>query len=341
MGRLPAAAGGDRPRAGARWLRRPAPRHPDPDARSGSTPGGDLPVTAARPWQGVVVAMTLPFRDDLSVDLDRLQEHVGWLAAEGCDGVTPNGSLGEYQALSGAERADVVRAVVEAAPAGCSVVPGVGAYGGHQSRRWAEQAAEAGAHAVLALPPNGYRAGPDEVVAHYREVAAAGLPVVTYNNPYDTKVDLTPELLATLAEIDGVVAVKEFSGDVRRIHRLQELCPQLDVLAGADDVLLELLVLGAVGWIAGFPNALPRESRALYDLGAAGRLQEALPVYRRLHPAFRWDSRTEFVQAIKLGQDVVGRYGGPARLPRLPLPAEVEAQVRKDVEQAVGAGLDA
>jgi dihydrodipicolinate synthase/N-acetylneuraminate lyase len=293
------------------------------------------------PWHGVVVAIATPFTDDLAVDFDRLQKHVRWLAVNGCHGVTPNGSLGEYQTLSEAERADVVRAVVEAAPEGCSVVPGVAAYGGHQSRRWAEQARDAGADAVLALPPNAYRAGRAEVVAHYREVAGAGLPVVTYNNPYDTRVDLTPELLADVAEIDGIVAVKEFSGDVRRIHRIRELCPQVDVLAGADDVLLELLLLGAVGWIAGFPNALPASSVRLYELGRAGDLAAALPLYRTLHRAFTWDSKPEFIQAIKLAMDMGGRYGGPCRLPRLPLPPEVEAEVRKDVELALGAEAEA
>jgi dihydrodipicolinate synthase/N-acetylneuraminate lyase len=288
-----------------------------------------------KPWHGVVVAIATPFTDDHAVDYDRLQDHVRWLADNGCHGVTPNGSLGEYQTLTDTERADIVRAAVEASPAGFSVVPGVAAYSGPQARRWAEQAAEAGAHAVLALPPNAYRAGRDEVLAHYREVTAAGLPVVTYNNPYDTRVDLTPELLADVAEIDGIVAVKEFSGDVRRIHRILELCPQVDVLAGADDVLLELLMLGAVGWIAGFPNALPRASVRLYELGRAGRLDEALPLYRALHPAFRWDSKPEFIQAIKLGMDMAGRYGGPTRLPRLPLPPEVESQVRRDVAIAM------
>lgn len=194
------------------------------------------------PWHGVIVAIATPFREDLSVDFDTLQEHVRWLAEQGCHGVTPNGSLGEYQTLTDTERADVVRAVIEAAPVGCSVIPGVGAYGWHQSRRWAQNAADAGAQAVLALPPNAYRASEQEVLAHYREVAAVGLPVVAYNNPFDTRVDLTPELLAALAQIDGIVAVKEFSGDVRRLHRIAELAPQLDVLAGADDVLVELVL---------------------------------------------------------------------------------------------------
>ncbi|MFS8498294.1 MAG: dihydrodipicolinate synthase family protein [Micromonosporaceae bacterium] len=294
-------------------------------------------MTAHKPWQGIVVAIPTLFREDLSVDLDRVQEHVRWLAEQGCHGVAPCGSLGEYQTLSDSERADVVRAAVEAAPPGFSVVAGVGGYGSHQSRRWAEQAAQAGAHAVLALPPNNYRAEPADVVAHYREVAAVGLPVVTYNNPYDTKVDLTPELLATVAEIDGIVAVKEFSGDVRRLHRIRDLCPHIDVIVGADDVLLELVLCGAKGWIAGFPNALPAVSRRLYDLCASRDVDAALALYAELFPIFTWDTKPVFVQAIKLAMEMAGRYGGPCRPPRGPLPPEQERQVRRDMQRALAA----
>jgi 1-pyrroline-4-hydroxy-2-carboxylate deaminase len=294
------------------------------------------PRDPQRPWRGVLVATAVPFREDGSVDLDRYAEHVAWLAAEGCDGVVPNGSLGEYQTLTPEERTAVVRAAADAAPDGVAVVPGVAAYGADESRRWAEQARESGAPAVMALPPNAYRAEDAEVVAHYREVARAGLPIVAYNNPFDTRVDLTPELLARVAEeVPELVAVKEFSGDVRRVHQIRELAPRVDVLAGADDVLLELMLMGCVGWIAGFPNALPGPSVEVYRRGLAGDLAGALPLYRALHPIFRWDSRKEFVQAIKLAMDAVGRYGGPTRLPRLPLPPGEEAQVRKDLEVAL------
>ncbi|NUT32973.1 MAG: dihydrodipicolinate synthase family protein [Hamadaea sp.] len=306
------------------------------------------PGTSARPagiaarsprasaWHGVLVAIATPFRSDLSVDYDRLQEHVAWLAANGCHGIVPNGSLGEYQTLTDEERAAIVTAVVEAAPEGVSVVPGVGAYGGHQGKRWAEQAAQAGAHAVMSLPPNAYAASPAEVVAHYEAVASAGLPVVAYNNPFDTKVDLTPELLADLHGRGLIQAVKEFSGDVRRLHRIHELAPGLDVLAGADDVLLELVTQGAVGWIAGFPNALPSQSVQLYELCRTGELEKALPLYRQVHAAYRWDSKPLFVQAIKLGMDLAGRYGGPCRPPRLPLTPELHAQVTADMRKALG-----
>ncbi|MER5887041.1 dihydrodipicolinate synthase family protein [Streptomyces sp. NPDC001941] len=285
-----------------------------------------------------MVATALPLRDDLSVDYDAFADNVAWLVANGCDGVVPNGSLGEYQTLTDEERARVVRVAVEAAGDGARVMPGVSAYGSAESRRWAEQAAEAGAGSVLLLPPNAYRADDATVRAHYAETARAGLPVVAYNNPYDTRVDLTPALLAALHAEGSIVAVKEFSGDVRRAYEIAELAPGLDLLVGADDVLLELVLAGAVGWIAGYPNALPVSSAALYRAAAEGDLDTALPLYRSLHSLLRWDSKTEFVQAIKLSMEIAGRPAGPTRPPRSPLTSEQEAAVRAATEKALADG---
>ncbi|WP_406864604.1 dihydrodipicolinate synthase family protein [Streptomyces sp. HUAS MG47] len=290
--------------------------------------------TPERPWRGIMVATTLPLRGDHSVDYDAYAEHVRWLLDNGCDGVVPNGSLGEYQTLTGDERERVVRTAVDVA-GGARVMPGVSAYGSREARRWAEHAAELGCGSVLLLPPNGYRADEAAVRDHYREVARAGVPVVAYNNPIDTKVDLVPALLARLHHDGSVVAVKEFSGDVRRGYEIAELAPELDLLIGADDVLLELAVAGAVGWVAGYPNALPAACAALYRAAVAGDLDTARPLYRTLHPLLRWDSRTEFVQAIKLSMDVAGRSGGPTRPPRLPLTGETEAAVRAATEKAL------
>lgn len=287
--------------------------------------------TPRKPWHGVMVATALPLAGDLSVDFDRFGAHVRGLVEAGCDGVCPNGSLGEYHNLTPDERARVVRTAVEAI-GGDRVMPGVGAYGSAESRQWAEQAKEAGAGSVLLLPPNAYRADDRIVEAHYAEVAKAGIPVVAYNNPHDTKVDLRPDLLARLYEKGYIVAVKEFSGDVRRAYEIAELAPGLDLLIGADDVLLELALAGAKGWIAGYPNALPKNSVALYRAAVAGDLDTALPLYRAMHPLLRWDSKTEFVQAIKLSMDVAGGYGGPCRAPRLPLTAEQEKVVRAATE---------
>ncbi|MEV7249586.1 dihydrodipicolinate synthase family protein [Streptomyces cyaneofuscatus] len=300
-----------------------------------------MPRTRIHPWHGVMVATTLPFREDLSVDHDAFADHVRSLIDAGCDGVVPNGSLGEYQTLTDDERRRVVETAVEAAGDGARVMPGVSAYGSAEARRWAEQAADAGAGSVLLLPPNVYRADEAAVRAHYVEVARAGLPVVAYNNPYDTRVDLTPALLAQLHEAGDIVAVKEFTGDVRRAWEIAERAPGLDLLIGADDVLLELAVAGAVGWIAGFPNALPGSCTALYRAAVAGDLDTAVPLYRKLHPLLRWDSRTEFVQAIKASQDVVAEgSGGPCRPPRTPLAPQDQAIVRALTEKLLAEGLD-
>ncbi|MGW7255342.1 dihydrodipicolinate synthase family protein [Streptomyces sp. NPDC054834] len=295
-------------------------------------------MTDHRPWHGVLVATALPLDDDLTVNYDRYAEHCAWLVDNGCDGVVPNGSLGEYQVLTPAERAKVVETAV-AAVGGRRVMPGVAAYGSAEARRWAEQAREAGCGAVMLLPPNAYRADERSVLAHYAEVAKAGLPVVAYNNPIDTKVDLVPELLAQLHDEGLIHGVKEFSGDVRRAYRIAELAPELDLLIGADDVLLELAIAGARGWVAGYPNALPTACVELYHAATGGDLVTAERLYRQLHPLLRWDSRTEFVQAIKLSMDVVGRYGGPVRPPRMPLASEQEAAVRAATGKAVAAGL--
>jgi 4-hydroxy-tetrahydrodipicolinate synthase len=295
-------------------------------------------MPGARPWSGVLVAAALPFRsdaDDLPIDHDAYAAHVQWLAAEGCDGVVPNGSLGEYQTLTPAERAATVETAVKAAPPGFTVIPGIAAYGSVEARRWAEHAAEAGCPAVMLLPPNSYRADQRSVVAHYRAVASVGLPVVAYNNPFDTKVDLVPELLAELHAEGLIAAVKEFSGDPRRAYRIAELAPGLDVLCGSDDLALELAVAGAPGWIAGYPNALPALSARLWKLATSANPADAVPLYRSLHPLLRWDAQTEFVQAIKLSMDVAGRPGGPVRPPRVPLAAGDEDFVRRQTERVL------
>ncbi|GGS45868.1 dihydrodipicolinate synthase family protein [Actinokineospora fastidiosa] len=291
---------------------------------------------------GVIVATALPYAEDpaapagLRVDLDRYAEHCRWLVGSGCRGVGPNGSLGEYSSLTDAERRAVARAAVDAVGDDGVVVVGVHGPGWHQAKAWAEQAAEDGAHGVLCLPPTMYRANTAEVVRHFAEVASVGLPVMVYNNPIDTKVDLTPDLIAELALIDNVVAVKEFSGDVRRVLEIRERAPGLTVVAGADDVALESLLMGATGWFAGFPNVFPAESVRLFELALSGDLKAARALYEPMVAAFRWDSRTEFVQAIKRAMDLVGRYGGPCRPPRGPLTDDQLAALDADMRRAMG-----
>jgi len=286
-------------------------------------------------FPGVLAATTTPFTPDGQLDAGLFAEHCTWLIDEGVQGLVPNGSLGEYETLSDAEREQVVTTAILAARGRALVVPGVSGKSAPEAMRWAEQARTAGADAVMCLPPTSHAPTDDEVVAHFAAVAEVGMPVIAYNNPFSTRVDLTPPLLARLAEIEGVVAVKEFSQDVRRIAQIMEVAPSLEVLVGCDDLLAEGMLMGATGWIAGFVNALPAASVRLFELCRAGQWEEAVPLYRAMLPALRWDADPVFVQAIKIAQDEVGRYAGPVRLPRLPLGDADEASVRKTVREAM------
>ncbi len=290
---------------------------------------------------GVVVATTLAFKEDpsapagLAVDYDKFAAHCDFLINNGCRGVGPNGSLGEYSSLTDAERRKVVQVAVETVAGRGLVVAGVHGVGWHQAKQWAEYAKEDGADGVLLLPPTIYRANRREIIEHYTRVNEVGLPIMLYNNPFDTKVDLTPDLVAELYQLENVVAVKEFSADIRRVLEIKELC-DIDVIAGADDLLFESLVVGATGWFAGYPNAFPKEAVEIYDLVQAGKIGDARELYEQLVAVFRWDSRTEFVQAIKLSIDIAGQsYGGPTRPPRGPLSPEQAAIVERDTRKAL------
>jgi 4-hydroxy-tetrahydrodipicolinate synthase len=281
--------------------------------------------------------MATPFGAGGGLDLDALGAHCARLADGGVQGLVPCGSLGEYEALSDDERARVVTTSLDAAGGRVEVVPGVSAKSGTEARRWTEHAAESGCRAVMCLPPTAHAPTPDEVVAHFREVAKAGLPIIVYNNPFSTRVDLTPELLARLVEIDEVVAVKEFSQDVRRVAAIRQAAPGLEVICGCDDTFVEAMLMGATGWIAGFANALPAESVELYDLCAKGDWEQAVASYLPMLPLLRWDADPRFVQAIKLTMDELGRYGGPVRLPRLALSQADGELVRRQLHDYLAA----
>ncbi len=277
-------------------------------------------------FPGIYVAMVTPMNAAGDPDCRRLAEHAAWLLSEGVDGLVVAGTCGEYASLDAEERARVVETALGAAK-GHPVIVGVAAPSTRAVVHWATHAKHHGAAALMALPPLLYRPTSEEVEAHFAALNAVGLPIIAYNNTHDTPVDLTPEVLQSLAHLKNLVAVKEFSGDVRRISALIEQT-ELEVLAGADDLVLESLLMGATGWIAGLTNVIPRESVHLYHLARAGRLEAARDLYRALLPLLRYDSTPLLVQAIKFGMAERGHDVGGTRAPRLPLAPHHQAAIR-------------
>jgi 1-pyrroline-4-hydroxy-2-carboxylate deaminase len=269
-------------------------------------------------WRGVLPAITTPFDAEGGIDHAFLAEHARKMVAAGCGGVVPLGSLGEGNALTFDEKLAVLRTLVKALP-DHPVIPGIAALSTAEAVRLAREAGRAGCRALMVLPPYVYVGDAEEMHAHVSAViGATGLPCMLYNNPVAYRVDFLPVHVAALAERHAnLEAIKESSTDVRRVTAIRTLVgDRLDILVGVDDVIVEGIAAGAVGWIAGLVNAYPKESVRLFELARDGRRDQADALYRWFLPLLRMDTVPKFVQLIKLVQQETGMGSERVRPPR-------------------------
>jgi len=274
-------------------------------------------------WKGVIPALTTNLDADLAVDHAALAVHCRWLIENGCAGLVCGGSLGEAQTLSFDEKIEIVRTCVAAVGRRVPVVLGIASLSTTEAVALAEAAEEAGAKGLMVLPPYVYASDWREMKAHVGAViAATKLPCLLYNNPPAYRTDFLPGQIAELAEEhDNLEAVKESSGDVRRVTAIRAALGRrrLDILVGMDDAIVEGIYAGAVGWIAGLANAFPAESVALFDYASRGDKARAAMLYQWFLPLLRLDTVPKFVQLIKWVQAEMGRGTPHVRPPRLPL----------------------
>ena len=295
-------------------------------------------------WRGVFPAVTTPFREDLSLDLDFLSVHLESMLAAGCRGFVPLGSLGESATLAFAEKAAVLESCRRVLGARAPLVAGVAALSTAEAVATARLAREKGCDGLMVLPPYVYRPDRRETLAHFSAVlSATPLPCMLYNNPIAYGTDVLPEDLAILAaRHENLQAVKESSADVRRVTAIRAQCgDRLAIFVGVDDLIVEGIAAGAAGWIAGLVNALPRESVRLFDLAASGRDGEARSLYEWFLPLLRLDVVPKFVQLIKLVQQECGMGSERVRPPRLVLEgaerSEALALIRERLARRPGA----
>lgn len=282
-------------------------------------------------WIGVMPAITTAFDEHLNVDHGFVTRHAQWLVANGCSGIVCLGSLGESATLSFDEKIAIVRTMVAAVSPAKPVVAAVSALSTAEAVRIAKGAADAGAQGLMILPPYVYQGDWRETRAHIEAVlAATSLPAMLYNNPVAYGTDFTPEQIAELAERSAnLAAVKESSTDVRRVTAIRALSgDRLSIMVGVDDAIVEGIEAGAVGWVAGLVNALPRESVDLFNLAAQGDKTRAFELYRWFLPLLRMDTVPKFVQLIKQVQEEAGVGSARVRPPRLQVVEEELAQTR-------------
>lgn len=276
-------------------------------------------------FPGIIPAAITPFTAGDQVDVEALKTNLEALFEAGVGGIVATGTMGEAGQLSDAERRLVTATLVEAADGRVPVIAGVSAGSTSAVRKNVAIAREAGASAVMCLPPYNYPGTLPELIAFYADVARDGLPIMLYNNPGASGVDLTPEVIAQIgAAVPDVIAVKECSADARRIAQLVN-DSGLEILVGGDDWALEGFATGATGWVSGVANVAPAECVALQRHVEAGELAEARKVYAKLLPLARLDMTPHLVQYFKGAMDASGLRGGAVRGPRQPLDADQQA----------------
>jgi 4-hydroxy-tetrahydrodipicolinate synthase len=272
-------------------------------------------------WKGVFPAVTTQFRKDQSLDLDATARHLEALIASGVSGLVMLGSLGENTSLEPEEKRRVMELAIKVSGGRVPVLSGVAECGTAAGCRYARDMERLGADGLMVLPAMVYKSDPRETLGHFRAVArASGLPVLVYNNPIAYGVDITPEMFAELADEKTLVAIKESSGDTRRITDIfNSVGDRYIMFCGVDDLVLESVMLGAQGWVAGLGLAFPRENQHLWDLMTAGNWDEARTLYRWYTPLLHLDVHVKFVHYIKLAVQECGLGAEWVRAPRLPL----------------------
>jgi len=272
-------------------------------------------------FQGVYAVLCTPFTQDDKIDEMTLRKHLRFLLDEGkVHGIIPTGSTGEFVALREEERMSVAEITIDEVKGKVPVVVGTASVSTRKTIEYSQFAQNAGADGVMVVPPYYCHPNDREILSHYKALSEnIDIPVVIYNNPGTSGVDMQPSLIASLAEFEGISYIKESSGDMTRVSQLMRLCgDKINIFCGCDTLALEMFVMGVTGWIAPAANMLPQLCVELFELAAIQKdMDKAKKLYFRLLPLLTmFESTGQYVQLTKAGMDILGR---PVGIPRLPL----------------------
>lgn len=288
-------------------------------------------------WKGVMPAVTTKFTETDELDLNMFEVHIKAQLEAGVHGIVLGGTLGEASTLLDEEKRQLTQATVDIVKGQVPVLINIAEQTTKAAIHAAQKAEEDGAKGLMMLPPMRYKSGDRETVEYFKAVANnTSLPIMVYNNPVDYKIEVTMDMFEELLKCDNIEAVKESTRDTTNITRIKNrFGDRLKIMTGVDTIALESLLLGADGWIAGLVCAFPAETVAIYELQKAGRLKEALDIYRWFMPLLELDINPKLVQNIKLAEVATGIGTEHVRAPRLPLIGDERQHVLKVIEEGV------
>lgn len=288
-------------------------------------------------WKGVMPAVTTKFTETDELDLNMFEVNIKAQLEAGVHGIVLGGTLGEASTLLDEEKRQLTQATVDIVKGQVPVLINIAEQTTKAAIHAAQKAEEDGAKGLMMLPPMRYKSGDRETVEYFKAVANnTSLPIMVYNNPVDYKIEVTMDMFEELLKCENIEAVKESTRDTTNITRIKNrFGDRLKIMTGVDTIALESLLLGADGWIAGLVCAFPAETVAIYELQKAGRLKEALDIYRWFMPLLELDINPKLVQNIKLAEVATGIGTEHVRAPRLPLIGDERQHVLKVIEEGV------
>jgi len=274
-------------------------------------------------FKGVFAALVTPMTEQEEIDLDVLRDFTEYQISEGVHGLIPLGSTGEFYALSPDERSNVLKTTIDIAAGRVPVLAGTNGGSTREVVSYSQQAERLGACGVLLAPPYYSLPTLDELYEHFRIINdSIGIPIMLYNYPGRTGVDMTPDFVQRLIELENIKYIKESTGDVTRISELIQRCGNhLQVFCGCDTIALESFVLGAVGWVGGIVNVLPRSHVRLYDLAVIQQdITAAKELYYEILPALRLiEGGGKYTQLVKAGCGIMDHPVGHPKGPLMPV----------------------
>lgn len=288
-------------------------------------------------WKGVFPALTTKFNSQEELDLPEFAKNLQAQLDGGIHGIILGGSLGEASTITEAEKETLVKFSQEKLEGKIPVILNIAEGSTREATRQAKLAQEWGADGLMLLPPMRYKADDRETAAFFKAVAqSTELPIMLYNNPVDYKIEITLDMFESLIEEKNITAVKESTRDVSNVTRLvNRFGDRLKILCGVDTLALEELVLGADGWVAGLVCAFPAETVRIFQLVKAGKIAEALSIYRWFLPLLELDLHPKLVQYIKLAEQEAGIGTEYVRAPRLTLEGAERTRILKIIQDGI------
>jgi len=288
-------------------------------------------------WTGVMPAVTTKFTKNDELDMQMFEVNINAQLEAGVNGIILGGTLGEASTLSDNEKRILIEETVRIVDGKVPVVINIAEQTTKGAVDAAHKAEQYGAHGLMMLPPMRYKSTDYETVHYFKTIAkSTDLPIMIYNNPVDYKIEVTLDMFEEMLVHDNIEAVKESTRDISNVTRIRNrFGNRLNILCGVDTLALESIAAGADGWVAGLVCAFPAETVAICNLVKAGRMAEALEVYRWFMPLLELDISPQLVQNIKLAEVGAGIGTENVREPRLPLQGEERIRVQKIIDEGL------